>query len=224
MPLFFLYFIETSDQSEQDNAAKKSSEKETDNNEFKLLEKNSNKKKSVLESQKNIFTPSEGRIKIVSIFMKYWDRIFDFLEKSSVEHVESKPKKVKSHRRSVSLGINGIRSLLPQRYLEEPIERTIIARMLSLFDYLLFFQSTEFLKLVKESDILKFIVDLCELYDDHSLIQSEIRMIFTTILKMEDINIKKKLLNDSRLILLFAKKVNMVDFSNMLAKKHCRGK
>ena len=40
------------DQSESSNPADKPKDKETDNNEFKLLEKNSNKKKSVLESQK----------------------------------------------------------------------------------------------------------------------------------------------------------------------------
>ena len=182
-------------------------------------------RKSLFSNLKNnIFTQSEGRIKFVSIFMKYWDKLFDYLEKSSIEHVETKPKKVKSHRRSISLGITGNRSLIPQRYLEEPIERAIIAKTLGLFNYLVFFQSTEFLKLVKESEVLKAIVELCELYDDHSLIQAEIRAIFTTILKLEDISIKKKLLNDSRLILLFAKKVNMVDFSNMLAKKHWRGK
>lgn len=155
--------------------------------------------------------------------MKYSDKLFEYLEKASIEHVETMPKKVKSHRRSISFGTTGNRSLIPQRYTEEPVERAIIAKTLGLFNHLVFFQSIEFLKLVKESEVLKAIVELCELYDDHSLIQAEIRNIFTTILRLEDINIKKKLLNDSRLVLLFAKKVNMVDFSNMLSKKHCKG-
>lgn len=147
------------------------------------------KGKRYLKTRRIFFNISEGRIKVAGTFMKYVDKLFDFLENSSLDSIETK-QKVRNHSRTAFHSSTSSRSLLPQKYTEEPYKRIIIAKTLQLFNLLLFLQSTDFLNSVKESECLKSIVDLCELYGDHSLIQAEIRSIFSTIIQMDDINMK----------------------------------
>jgi len=79
---------------------------------------------------------------------------------------------------------------MPVKYKDTAIDRIFIAKLISLFYLFLELQSDEFVNLVIGSDILKYVVELWEIYDDHSLIQSTIRNTFEIILEMEDINIK----------------------------------
>lgn len=212
------------EEQKKEEAKPEKEKKQGDENESKILEQTNNKKKSVLEDKTNIFTPSEGRLKVADTFIKYFEVLYDFFETAAVETIETKPSVFSSHRRSTSINAAGPRNLIATKYRNEAIERITIGKLLGWFNTLLSLQSSEFLKAVKESDILKHIVELCEIYDDHSLIQGEIRRIFATILNMEDIMIKKKLLNEGRGIFLFAKKLNMVDFSTFLSRKKSRGR
>jgi hypothetical protein len=94
------------------------------------------------------------------------------------------------HRRSFSVGASGIRTLIQYKYKKEPIERVCIAKLLSWFNTLLLLDSSEFNRAVKETEVLKYFVDICELYDDHTLMQLECRKIFTTILNQDDMSMK----------------------------------
>jgi len=128
------------------------------------------------------------------------------------------------HRKSISTGTKGIKKLIPMKYKNNPIERLLISKLLRWLNILLNLNSSEVLDNIRGSEVLKYVVKICEIYDDHSLIQANVRNIFITILKMQDINIKKLLLNDARCVFLFAKKLNMVDFSHLLSDKKSRGK
>ena len=135
--------------------------------------------------------------------MKSFTKFVEIFENYSSD--EANPKAMKAHRRNISMGIGGTRTLLPTRFQNLAVDRILISKIISLFYHLLTLQSEEFNSQIIESNILKCIVELCEMYDDHTLIQNKIRMVFEVILKMEDINIKTKLLNESRCIFVFAK-------------------
>lgn len=212
---------ENAKMSDADSEESKQNTKEVDENESKVLEQQNNKKKSVLEHQTNIFPKEQGSTKVVDLFLKYFKKFWSFLEAATADTQEYKA--LSSHRRSISLGAGVVKSMIPSKYRNEPVERLFIAKLLNIFNILLTLDSAEFQRWVKESSVLKHIVELWEIYDDHSLIQSNIRKIFISILRTQDIVIKKLLLNEARCIFLFAKKLNMVDFSHLLSGKKWRG-
>ena len=209
--------MEEEEKDDPNQEISKSKEKDqVDENESKVLEQISNKKKSILKNQSIIFTQSEGIDEIILIFEKYFQNFKDFLENVVNEKINSS---VHGHRKTLSFNINGVKNMIPAKYKNEPIIRLLLARLLSWFSLFLSFKSSDFENLVSESNILKDIILICEIYDDHTLIQAEIRTIFSHILGKEDLNLKKRFLNDSRCIFLFAKKLNMVDFNTQKGMK-----
>lgn len=204
-------------EEEKGDEEKKDKEKEVDENESKVLEQNNNKKKSVLKDKQGIFTLEDGQNLVIKSLSNHFETFSKYLTEATDERVEGKT--FGGHRRSLSVGGSLSKTLIANKYKHAPINRILIAKFLSWFNVLLKLHSSDFLDLIKAGDILKSIVKLCEIYDDHSLIQLEIRTIFITILTTDDIVLKQKLLNESRCIFLFAKKLNMVDFTNMLSRK-----
>jgi hypothetical protein len=210
-----------SNMKDSESEENKEKSKELDENESKVLEQQNNKKKSVLEHQINIFTKEQGSTKVVDLFLKYFKNLSSVFELATAETQDSKA--LSSHRRSTSFGAGSVKPMILTKYRNEAVERLFIAKVLNIFYMLLALDSAEFQRCVKESSIIKNIVELCEIYDDHSLIQANIRKILIFILQTHDIGMKKLLLNEARCIFLFAKKLNMVDFSHLLSGKKWRG-
>jgi hypothetical protein len=140
-----------------------------------------------LEGQETIFSFSEGSSRIAEEFLNHFDMFTKILENATNEKSISESM---GHRRKFSTGAGGTRTLIPTKYKKEAIERVCISRLLSWFNTLLILESSEFNRAVKETEVLRHLVDLCELYDDHTLIQSECRKIFTTILNQDDMTMK----------------------------------
>mmetsp|Transcript_6661 Transcript_6661/g.5778 ORF Transcript_6661/g.5778 Transcript_6661/m.5778 type:complete len:221 (+) Transcript_6661:984-1646(+) len=170
-------------------------EKEADDNESKVLEQMNNKKKTALKGQDTIFNYDEGVEFIINISLKYFNNFVEFLRIKASERIDAR---IVGHRRTLSMGASGGNTFIPVKYKNEPIVRILIARTFSFLNTLMSFQSSEFSSMLKDSSILEHIVELCQIYDDHSLIQAEFRSIFHTILKTEDISIIKKFLKDGK--------------------------
>lgn len=132
--------------------------KNEDSGEGKLLERNHKEIEDILGSKQNIFTFSEGRIYIITSFLKFYEdfnKIFEFYSSD-----EANPKTLKSHRRQISMGIGGTRTLLPTKFKNEPIDRILIAKLISLLSLLITLNAEDFLKQIYDTNILKYIVTL----------------------------------------------------------------
>ena len=142
----------------KDDKDKKDKKKNEDSGEGKLLEKNQKEIRDILENKQNVFTPSEGRMYVVSVFVKRFDEFLALFEKFSLS--EASPKALKAHRRNISLGISGTRTLISTKYKNSALDRIIVAKLLSLFNLLLELSSEDFITKILDSQILKYIIDL----------------------------------------------------------------